>query len=338
MFDVQTGILFRVDLAGDMEAPCQAREFTDRPELFGALLRLTKKLQASGRICVMVDDHVSVQCLIELFKVGLYACAPVTKHWPHLAGGDGDTSHMRSEAVGTIQACPGLYDGLTFQLVAVRDTASIPTVMCTYGSTDEAGKRQRRKVGSKSVDVTFPQVHHDLLRGQQAVVEHGELCIKFNFEEHIAWHSRQFLELLAKSEANAFLAYRSFHSEPNTYSRIAFRRKLVDQLVLNGAPTDDSQVIGPELQRSRKRARISAHFGHSLLTAPPFTGAFRDGQWSQVRSKYLQRNCSSVNCARQIRTYCECDPTRFWCQNCHLTHVLAMSMSHEVKRPSFDKN
>ena len=222
--------------------------------------------------------------------------------------------------IGTVRALAGAWRGSPFHVVGVRDSKHVLKIVTTYGTLDKSGARlkiRRHPTSHQLVELRYPHVAQDYYRARHAVDDHnhlrqGTLSIE-NEVRAQGWHKRQFIALIAMSEVNAYcwhrFATKSAGAETGQYSSLlAFRRALALCLIKDPSA---SEVPAPP-----PPTPLPLH-EHKLVKAPKNTGTWsREGGWKSVATTYLKHACAGLRCKKEVRTYCMCDPTKFWCAEC----------------------
>jgi hypothetical protein len=124
-----------------------------------------------------------------------------------------------------------------------------------------------------------------------------------------------FAFLLAISEVNTFLAFRSFvWDEEDKMELLHFRRLLALALINMEWRGDENK----ESHATRKR-----RMKHTLATAPTHTTQFLGGKWSRnAKSAYQQHICRGQKCKKQVQSHRACTPGHWLCVDCFQNHVL----------------
>lgn len=328
-----THIIFQVELVEGKDRPTELPKPEFEAELGkmgGLIMRMTKPVWYSNRIVIMDSAFCQLKALISLQKHGVYATVVIKKrrYWPKYIDGDAMDAIVEKDPVGTAKCLKGTLDGVPFTLVALRDTKHVLKLASTCGSMEPVKETKRRRDPETKTVIEFhyPEMIATYYKARHAVddnnnMRQGSMGLEEGFPVH-TWNLRQFIAMTAVSEVNSlnFYNHRRKMDDPEQFkplSLIQYRRLLARALVENPylkkdeAPTSS----GPSLRSSRTP-------GHELVTAPLYTGKWRDGAWAKVSTQYLKRKCSGEGCTREQRTYCACDPHLFWCDACfYLEHL-----------------
>lgn len=330
-------IIFRLELVEGKDRPSwrPVPEFEDQlGKTGGLIMRMTEPLWHTGSVVVMDSAFCHAAAMRALVTKGVYSTSVVKKkrYWPKGIDGDRMDNELRDEPIGTAKCLRGEYDGEPFHLGGLRDSKHTLKLATTHGAMSPSPriKRRRNPATGALVEFSYPDIVDTYYRARHAVddnnhIRQGSMSLEREFEVR-DWPKRQFLALTAISEANAyaFMNYdvqerRKYEPQANYPfdSLVAFRRELARQLI----GFDASQGPTPEPSPKRLRSRHSEE--HELVKAPVYTGRYVDGQgWTTVNTKYSKRTCAGPGCKKEIRTYCKCSRTKFWCSDCfYMVHM-----------------
>jgi hypothetical protein len=293
----------------------------------GLLLRLCKPIYSRGFVVILDSGFCVLRGIIELRKKGVFAAAVIKKrkYWPKYVPGDAMDEKMAAQEVGDCNSLPGTLDGVPYDLFVMKDSGYTMKIMSTYGSllvkdgqrdsirtyTNAAGQNVTKKF-----KYTEPFANHFLYRhcvDDHNNLRHAGVSIEETWRTH-RWVNRVFAFLLAISEVNTFLAFRSFvWDEEDKMELLHFRRLLALALINNEWRGDENQ----ESHATRKR-----RMKHTLTTAPIHATQFLGGKWiCKAKSAYQQHVCRGQKCKKQVRSHCACTPGHWLCVDCFQNHV-----------------
>ena len=300
----------------------------------GLLMRMLSSYFSTGRYVVLDSGFCVLKALVELKKVGLFACAVIKKrrYWPAYVPGNAMIEAFAEAQVGDSMAISGTLDGQEYFLWGLKEPSYVMKMMATGGPllANESCGEQKRKWMEGGVEVVaqrfrFPcpydwqhyKYHH-------AVNDHNNLRHALPSIEAtittIRWEIRVFSFVLAVTEVNAYLAYRFFcHPDPVPTLQ-QFRHKLAWELIKN------KWLAREDLDESHLVSTV-----HQLMVAPLNATKYVNGRW-QCYAKQPHQNypCTFKHCGKppkRIKTYCSCCPTKWICKYCHAAHVVS-----ELKR------
>jgi hypothetical protein len=183
----------------------------------GLLMRMLSTYFTTGRYVVLDLGLCVLRALIELKKVGLFACAVIKKrrYWPAMVPGDEMSQAFDNANVGTLMAISGVLNGTKYFLWGLKEPSYVMKMMVTGGPliANETCKDQRRRITKDGVEVShtfqflLPYDWHYKYR--HAVDNHNTVRHSLPSVEGTImttrWEMRVFSFLLAISEVNAFL-------------------------------------------------------------------------------------------------------------------------------------
>jgi hypothetical protein len=311
-------------------------EFSVFGKTAGLLLRMLRSYFGTGRYIILDSGFCVLKGLVELRRLGLYACALIKKrrYWPTHVPGNVINAEMQSAEVGETRAISGVLDGVSYNFWMMREPDYIMSMMATGGRllADETCKQTKRSWLENGVQrvkefvYALPFDWH--FRYRHAVDDHNNLrhAVPSIEETWVTtrWECRVFAFILAVSEVNAYLIYRYFvhptrSDGPSTL--LEFRRKLAWQLINNPyLPKTD--------ERDHNVFMLGQEQGHSLRRAPLGARRYRNRQWEvDTLVPYRQFRCSN-KCGMRTRTYCSCSPGVWICTRCHVEHAVEMRGGH----------
>jgi len=324
-----SGILFSMELVEGKDHPPQIQErWSELGRTTGLLMRMLSTYFTTGRYVVLDSGFCVLRALIELKKVGLFACAVIKKrrYWPAMVPGDEMTEAFNDANVGDSVAISGVLDGVKYFLWALKEPSYVMKMMATGGPliANETCKDQRRRFNEGGVEVSrtfqFPLPYDWHYRFRHAVDDHNNVRHSLPSVEGTIittrWEMRVFSFLLAVSEVNAFLTYRFFCKPDIMPTLQEFRHKLAWQLIKN------RWIMEQDVGEQQEACAI-----HQLMKAPPHATKFARGRWNcTAKLRYQNYPCTVRNCGeppKRVRTYCSCHPGKWICQYCHAAHVLS---------------
>jgi hypothetical protein len=103
----------------------------------------------TGRYDILDSGFCVLKALIELKKVGLFACVVIKKrwYWPSLVPGDAMTEAPNKAQVGDSMAISGILDGIRYFLWGLKEPSYVMKLMATGGPLipNDSCKMQKRK-------------------------------------------------------------------------------------------------------------------------------------------------------------------------------------------------
>jgi hypothetical protein len=328
-----SGILFSMELVEGKDHPPQIQErWSELGRTTGLLMRMLSTYFTTGRYVVLDSGFCVLRALIELKKVGLFACAVIKKrrYWPAMVPGGEMTEAFNDANIGASMAISGVLDGVKYFLWGLKEPSYVMKMMATGGPliANETCKDQRRRFNEGGVEVSrtfqFPLPYDWHYRFRHAVDDHNNVRHSLPLVEGTIittrWEMRVFSFLLAVSEVNAFLTYRFFCKPDIMPTLQEFRHKVAWQLIKN------RWIMEQDAGEQQEACAI-----HQLMKAPPHATKFARGRWNcTAKLRYQNYPCTVKNCGeppKRCKTYCSCHPGKWICQYCHAAHVLS-----ELKR------
>ena len=232
--------------------------------------------------------------------------------------------HSDSEYGKTTGCDNGKQDNVPYFIWGMKEPDYVMRMMATegpLGSTDECRETKRRcTVGSsgnsdtRACTIGTSAIAMRLMTITTCAMPHLRLRTAGLLTKR--WECRVFSFILALSEINSFLALRYFVFGNNTIEGcpllIVFRRRLAWQLINNNFLRNEAQEAA---------ARAPPAPIHQLVTAPNHARKWSAGAWICDASYQYQGYFCSMKCKKRIRTYCVCDPGRWLCKDCLVTHA-----------------
>jgi hypothetical protein len=330
-----SGIMFSMEMVEGKDRPPQISErFCEYGKTTGLLMRMLSSYFATGRYVVLDSGFCVLKGLIELKKVGLFACAVIKKrrYWPAYVPGEAINAKVTELGLGVGEwlAISGKLSGEDYFLWALKEPSYVMKMMATGGPLlpNESCAEQKRVWMEDGVQCLrryrFPSPYDWHYKFRHAVDDHNNLRHAIPSIEHTItttrWEIRVFSFLLAVSEVNAYLAYRFFCKPDPVPTLQQFRHKLGWQLIKNNwlarEDLDDEHVVSTV---------------HQLMVAPPKAKSYKNGKWDcTAKCPYQNYKCTYRKCGdppKRIKTYCSCTPGKWICKFCHASHVVT-----ELKR------
>lgn len=322
--DVETGILFRMELVEGKDRPPEMGapkyEAEHKSKTTGLILRMTETIRGQGRRVIMDSAFCVMSAVVALFKTGIY-CSTVAKkraHWPRHVRGDEVLQHMAGKPVGQLHCRRGTLDGIVFNLFAVNHQRYTFMLISTYGSTllDPEERRVYDREGNyfsfrRNEPIT------DYYRARHAVDDHNHLRQGQRVSLERAWGSkfwenRQLAFVISATLTNAQLAYNHFvaakHGKPQLNAD-DFKLKVATELIRAWEEREKDETLAAK--RAKRRS------GHALVNIPKHQGATT----KTTRTPYQQVRCKGAGCNNRVRTHCSCDRSLALCCSCFSLHV-----------------
>jgi hypothetical protein len=285
------------------------------------LLRMTETIWGSGRVVILDSGFGVIKSGLALLERGVYCTMYLKKkrYWPWGSFGDEVLRHMADKPVGSIVTRKGLYNDKVFYLEAFKEAQFTSITMNTWGRSllMPEGRPRKRRVNGQLRDIFYSTNLDHYYTGRHAVDDNNNIRQgSLSFETAWAtkkWYIRQFAFIIALAETNACLAYNHFLKKKVTL--IEFRRQLANELVdlwMSSQREVQEPVCGPRMTRSMTT--------HVLVTKPPHSGVWRNGEWTKTKQMYQKSVCTGENCNRMTRTYCSCNKLKMLCAFCYASH------------------
>jgi hypothetical protein len=324
-----SGAMFSMEMVEGKDHPPQIKErFSELGKTTGLLMRMLECYFATGRYVILDSGFCVLKALVELKKVGLFACAMIEKrrYWPAKVPGDAMTDAFDEAQVGDSRAISGVLDGVKYFLWGLKEPNCVMKMMATGGPliSNDSCKMQRRTWTEAGLNIVksfqFPLPYDWHYKYRHAVDDHNNLRHSLPSIEHTItttrWEMRVFSFVLAVSEVNAFLAYRFFCRPDSVPTLQQFRHKLAWQLIKNRF-----------LIQEESAEQNVVHTVHQLMNAPPHATKFQNGVWiCNASQRYQNYPCTVKRCGETVKrckTYCSCTPGKWICKYCHGGHVVA---------------
>ena len=330
-----SGIMFGIEMVEGKDHPKEipADPTNTKGNTIGLLLRLCSSIYNSGRVVILDSGFCVLQGLVELRRLGVYASAVIKKrrYWPRHCPGKAMDQRLASKEVGDTDCIEGKLDDINYNLYMMKEHDFVMKMMATYGALnpypDEKDSTRYYTKDQEKVIQTFkftePFSNH--YRFRHAVDDHNNLRHQVPSIEGTwvtqRWPLRVLGFLLAISEVNCFLAFRTFVWQigKDDSPLRTFRRRLALSLIYNEELLDQSN------KRKSKRIGARADSLHIPMSAPAHAREFLNGRWKKgAKFKYQQYTCRGDRCTRKTRNYCQCTPGHWLCKQCHAKHVMSL--------------
>ncbi len=106
---------------------------------------------ATGRYVVLDSGFCMLRALMELKKIGLYACAVIKRlrFWPAMVPGDKMLQAFEDAHVGTLMAISGVLNGVKYFLWGLKEPSYVMKMIATGGPLVVNESCEKQKPGSK---------------------------------------------------------------------------------------------------------------------------------------------------------------------------------------------
>jgi hypothetical protein len=327
--------MFVMEMVEGKDHPPQVvPRYSELGKTTGLLMRMLQSYFSTGRYVILDSGFCVLKALVQLKKVGMFACAVIKKrrYWPAFVPGEAINREFENLElkVGDSLAITGKLDGEEYFLWGLKEPSYIMKMMATGGPllANESCKEQKRRWVEGGVDTAgtfqFPCPYDWHYKYRHAVDDHNNLRHALPSIEHTItttrWEMCVFSFVLAVTEVNAYLAYRFFCRPDPVPTLQQFRHKLAWELIknkwLSKEDLDESHVVSTV---------------HQLMVAPNNATKYANGRWlCNAKQPHQNYPCSFKQCGKppkRIKTYCSCCPTKWICKFCHAAHVVS-----ELKR------
>ena len=254
--------MFVMEMVEGKDHPPQVvPRYSELGKTTGLLMRMLQSYFSTGRYVVLDSGFCVLKALVQLKKVGMFACAVIKKcrYWPAFVPGEAinrefDNLELK---VGDSLAITGKLDGEEYFFWALKEPSYIMKMMATGGPllANDSCKEQKRKWIEGGVErvgtFRFPCPYDWHYKYRHTVDDHNNLRHALPSIEHTItttrWEMRVFSFVLAVTEVNAFLAYRFFCRPDPVPTLQQFRHKLAWELIKNKwlarEDLDESHVV-----------------------------------------------------------------------------------------------
>jgi len=259
--------------------PTQIQErFSELGKTTGLLMRMLKCYFATDRYVILDSGFCVLKALVELKKVGMFACAVIKKrrYWPAMVPSNAMMEAFNKVQIGDSRAISGVLDGVKYFLWGLKEPNYVMKMMATGGPLilNDSCKMQRRTWTEAGLNIVksfqFLLLYDWHYKYHHAVDNHNNLRHSLPSIEHTitmtCWEMCVFLFVLAVSEVNAFLAY-SFFCRPDPVPTLQqFQHKLAWQLIKN------RYLAQEEWAEQNVVCTV-----HQLMNDPPHAMKFQNG-------------------------------------------------------------
>jgi len=320
----ETNIIYRQDLIEGKDEPWQrqAKSYSELGKTIGTVMRLCQPIFGSSRVVVADSGFCILKAIVELRKKGVYMSALIKKrrYWPRGIDGDAIASHFADKDVGSVNALPGIQDGVSFHVFCMKEPDYVMSIMSTYGTLELAGGMHLREYenGGQKRQKTFayPEVIYNHFQYRDSVdANNKDRMYPIALEEvwkTQRWPCRVFQFLLGVTEVNVRrAAVKIFGRDKLTQQE--FRLELAKEMIFNtydSLPIASNPVLRPRLIR------------HDFVSVKPYCKIdCKTGMQVPTKTEYLMRKCKVCHHRKRL-TYCSCDPLTVLCRNCYTNHLL----------------
>ena len=179
--------MFLMEMVEGKDYPPQIQErFRDSGKTSRLLMRMLECYFTTGRYVILDSGFCVSKALVELKKVGLFACAVIKKrqYWPAMVPGDAMTEAFDEGQVGDSMAISGVLDGVKYFLWGLKEPSYVMKMMATGGPliSNDTCKMQTRTWTEdgvqcgKSFQFPLPYDWHNKYR--HAVDDHNNLRLR----------------------------------------------------------------------------------------------------------------------------------------------------------------
>jgi hypothetical protein len=327
--------MFVMEIVEGKDHPPQVvLKYSELGKTAGLLMRMLQSYFATGRYVVLDSGFCVLKALLQLKKVGMFACAVIKKRRYCLAFVPGEAINREFDnqdlMVGDKLAISKKLDDKEYFLWNLKKPTYIMKMMATGEpllANDSCGEQKQRwtEGGVERVGFfRFLSQYDWHYKFRHAIDDHNNLRHALPLIEHTItmtrWEMRVLSFVLAVTEVNVFLAYR-FVCRPNPVPTLQqFCRKLAWELIKN------KWLAREDLDELHVVSTV-----HQLMVAPLHATKYSHQRWvcnaKQPHQNYpsLFKKCGTP--PKRIKTYCSCCPTKWICKFCHAAHIVS-----ELKR------
>ena len=138
-----------MEIVEGKDHPPQINErFSELGKTTGLLMRILECYFVTGQYVILDSGFCVLKALVELKKVGLFACAMIEKrrYWPAKVPGDAMTDAFDEAQVRDSRAISGVLDGVKYFLWGLNELNYVMKMMATGGPliSNDSCKMQRR--------------------------------------------------------------------------------------------------------------------------------------------------------------------------------------------------
>ena len=327
--------MFQIQLCEGKDRPRQLPSPPQNQKTSQLLLDLCTSLYGSGKIVVLDSGFSVLKGLIALKKLGVFAHAVAKKrrYWPKYVPGEEIDRRMEGRPVGATDALKGQLEGEPYNIFVMKEPDYCMKLMSTYGgltTLPEEPDVTRVENGEKKI-FKYTKNFSFHFRYRHMVDDHNNLRHSTpSFEDTWKtnrWENRVFAFLLAITEVNIYLYLRwkiwRNVDEENVPTLHQFRKRLAFALI------DNQYIIVEKAEAAVTRSTKPSD--HKLRRCPNFAKTYMDGRWIlSAKSMYQQYRCRGRGCKKMVRTYCECSPGVWMCNDCYSNHCYECATSDDT--------
>jgi hypothetical protein len=144
--------MFVMEMVEGKDHPPQVvPRYSELGKTTGLLMQMLQSYFSTGRYVILDSGFCVLKALIQLKKVGMFACAVIKKHryWPAFVPGEAINREFENLElkVGDSLAITGKLDGEEYFLWALKEPSYIMKMMATGGPllANESCKEQKRR-------------------------------------------------------------------------------------------------------------------------------------------------------------------------------------------------
>ena len=129
-----SGAMFSMEMVEGKDHPPQIKErFSELGKTTGLLMRMLECYCATSRYVILDSGFCVLKALVELKKVGMFACAVIKKrrYWPAMVPGDAMTDAFDEAQVRDLRAISGV--GVQYFLWGLKEPSYVMKMMATGG-------------------------------------------------------------------------------------------------------------------------------------------------------------------------------------------------------------
>ena len=212
--------MFLMEMIEGKDHPPQIQEqFNELGKTTGLLMRILECYFVTGQYVILDSGFCVLKALVELKKVGMFACTVIKKrrYWPAMVPGNAMADAFDEVQIGDSRAIYRVLDGVKYFLWGLNELNYVMKMMATGGPliSNDSCKKQRRTWTEAGLNIVksfqFPLPYDWHYKYRHAVDDHNNLRHSLPSVEHTItttrWEMRVFSFVLAVLEVNAFLAY-----------------------------------------------------------------------------------------------------------------------------------
>ena len=114
------------------------KEFEEKGETAGLMVRMTNMLWGTGKVVVMERGFCVLEVLISIVEKGVLGSALIKKrrYWPKGVPAEEILWHMQNKQVGDVGAFQGSIRGKIYHIMAIKEPDYVMSMMTTYGTLE----------------------------------------------------------------------------------------------------------------------------------------------------------------------------------------------------------